>query len=98
MYIPQDATGGMGHRAFKIMFAIPVLGVIAIRVFEIFTMSQSIVLTVCLVVISMMPGEILSAAMYFDRVARNWLFKSRLTYRSGFNPSLIPRVSPCTPS
>ncbi|KAL4067006.1 hypothetical protein V8B97DRAFT_1979007 [Scleroderma yunnanense] len=72
-HFPEDlqSSRGEGHRAFKIMFAVPVLGVIAIRIAEICTLSQSTALTVCLVMISMMPGEILSVAMYFDRTARN---------------------------
>ncbi|KAL4074684.1 hypothetical protein V8B97DRAFT_1916472 [Scleroderma yunnanense] len=59
----QAGSSDIGYRILKIMFSIPVLGVIAIRVIEIFTVSQSIVLTVCLVVISMIPGEILPAVI-----------------------------------
>ena len=62
----QAGVSGFWNDAFKIMSAIPALGVIIIRIIEVFTVSQSIVLTVCFVV---MLGGISLATM-------NWLNKS----------------------
>ncbi|KAL4075690.1 hypothetical protein V8B97DRAFT_1926913 [Scleroderma yunnanense] len=72
----QAGVGGIKYRTFKIMFAIPVLGVIIIRIVEIFQVSQFILLTLCLVVISIMPGEVLVAIMYLVRMERNCMNNS----------------------
>ena len=53
-----------------------VLGVIAIRVMDIFTVSHSIVLTVCCMVISAVPLGILPGATYIARSARSWASRS----------------------
>jgi len=50
-----------------------VLGVIAIRVIDIFTVSQSIVLTVCCMVISAAPLGILPGVIY---IVRSWASRS----------------------
>ncbi|KIM67709.1 hypothetical protein SCLCIDRAFT_1209817 [Scleroderma citrinum Foug A] len=63
----QAGVSGFWNDAFKIMSAIPALGVIVIRIIEVFTVSQSIVLTVCFVV---MLGGISLATM-------NWLSRSK---------------------
>ncbi|KAL4061656.1 hypothetical protein V8B97DRAFT_1879150 [Scleroderma yunnanense] len=60
--IPQASAGGTRGRAFKITFAVPVLGAIVIYAVEIFMVSQSMVLTICLVVISTMLGKIFFSA------------------------------------
>ncbi|KAL4071821.1 hypothetical protein J3A83DRAFT_4236636, partial [Scleroderma citrinum] len=74
----ETAASAIGHRAFEIMFAFPVLGVIAIRVIEIFTISQSIVLKICLVTISLIPGKMLTMALYLSHRVRNqWMSNSR---------------------
>ncbi|KAL4065325.1 hypothetical protein J3A83DRAFT_4375854 [Scleroderma citrinum] len=86
----QAGSSDIGYRILKIMFSIPVLGVIAIRVIEIFTVSQSIVLTVCLVVISMIPGEILPAVMYVFHRARNWMNRSELGEGNDMEPAPLP--------
>ena len=57
------------------MAVIAVLGVIAIRIMEVFTVSQSIVITVCCVMISALPLGILPGAIYIARGARFWLDK-----------------------
>ena len=62
----QAGVSGFWNDAFKIMSTIPALGVIVIHIIEVFTVSQSIVLMVCFVV---MLGGISLATM-------NWLNKS----------------------
>ncbi|KAL4071752.1 hypothetical protein J3A83DRAFT_2898712 [Scleroderma citrinum] len=68
----QAGADGIGRRAFKIVFAMLVLGVIAIRTVQIFTVSQSIVITVYLVTISVMLGDILGVVLYFVSMVTNW--------------------------
>jgi len=72
----QAGAGGFWHGAFKVMSAIPVGGVIAIRVIEIFMVSQSIVLTVCFAVTSAMLGGIFPVAIHLFRKIRNWMRNS----------------------
>ncbi|KAL4062043.1 hypothetical protein V8B97DRAFT_1878382 [Scleroderma yunnanense] len=86
----QAGSGGIGYHALKIMFSIPVLGVIAIRIIEIFTVSQSIFLTVCLVVISMMPGVILPAVAYVCHRARNLANRSEIEEVNVMEPTSLP--------
>lgn len=76
MMCTQAGAGGFWHDAFKLMSAIPVSGVIAIRVIEIFRVSQSIVLTVCFAVISVMLGRIFPVSLYFFCRIRNWMSNS----------------------
>ena len=52
---PQRGVGGMWNNAFKVISVIPVLGVIVIRIIEVFT--------VCFAVISAMLGGIFLAVM-----------------------------------
>jgi len=73
---PKAGVGGIWNNAFKVMSAIPVLGVIVIRIVEVFTVSQSIVLTVCFAVIGAMLGGIFPAVMYLFRTAMNWMSNS----------------------
>jgi len=60
---PQAGADTIRHGVFKVMAMTAVLGVIAIRVIDIFTVSQSIVLTVCCMVIS----AVLEFARWVDR-------------------------------
>ncbi|KIM67986.1 hypothetical protein SCLCIDRAFT_48386, partial [Scleroderma citrinum Foug A] len=64
-YPPLEASAGsnVGYSIFRFMSAIPILGVSAIRVIEIFTVSRSISLTVCVAMISMMSTEVPPAVM-----------------------------------
>ena len=58
------------------MSVIVVLGVIAIRSIHIFTVSQSIVLTVCCMVISAVPLGILPGGTCIVRRARSWAIRT----------------------
>ncbi|KAL4082029.1 hypothetical protein V8B97DRAFT_1926900 [Scleroderma yunnanense] len=92
-HLPEDlraAAGGVGHRALKVMFAIPVLGVIVIRIAEIFTVTQSVGFAICLVVISIMPMEILHAVMYLVSMARNWMSNSEVEERDETESAPLP--------
>ncbi|KAL4075692.1 hypothetical protein J3A83DRAFT_2017605 [Scleroderma citrinum] len=72
------------------MFAIPVLGVIVIRIAEIFTVTQSVGFAICLVVISIMPMEILHAVMYLVSMARNWMSNSEAEERDETESAPLP--------
>ncbi|KAL4074687.1 hypothetical protein V8B97DRAFT_1916475 [Scleroderma yunnanense] len=58
------SEGNIGHHTSRTMTVILLLGVIAIHSLEIFTESQSIILMICLVMISIMLGDILAVALY----------------------------------
>lgn len=60
----------MWNNAFKVISVIPILGVIVIRIIEVFTVSKSIVLTVCFAMISAMLGGIFLAVMNSARAFR----------------------------
>ncbi|KAL4076754.1 hypothetical protein V8B97DRAFT_1496547 [Scleroderma yunnanense] len=97
----QAGADGIGRRAFKIVFAMLVLGVIAIRTVQIFTVSQSIVITVYLVTISVMLGDILGVVLYFVSMVTNWTSLHEGHFASpqvpGFDQSLIQCVLPHGP-
>jgi len=87
---PQaGADGEVGYSVFKLLSVIPIFGVSAIRVIEIFTLSRSIALTVCVAVISVMPAEVPPAAMSLFRRVRSWVTRSERDGVSGVDPALL---------
>ncbi|KAL4080481.1 hypothetical protein J3A83DRAFT_4199563 [Scleroderma citrinum] len=86
----QVGAGGIGYHTVRIIFTIPVLGVIAIRVIDIFTVSQSILLAICITIISTMPGGILPTVMYFFRRARHWVGRSEREEGDGVEMAPLP--------
>ncbi|KAL4075100.1 hypothetical protein V8B97DRAFT_1867384, partial [Scleroderma yunnanense] len=86
----QVGAGGIGYHTVRIIFAIPVLGVIAICVIDIFTVSQSILLAICITIISTMPGGILPTVMYFFRRARHWVGRSEWEEGDGVEMAPLP--------
>ncbi|KIM52756.1 hypothetical protein SCLCIDRAFT_489267 [Scleroderma citrinum Foug A] len=81
---------GVGYSLFKFLSAIPIFGVSAIRLIEIFTLSRSIGLTVCVAVISMMPAEVPHTARSLFRRARSWVTISEREEVDGVDPTLLP--------
>ena len=76
-WISQADAGDIRYTIFKAMSVIPVLGVVAIRVIEIFTVSHSIILTVCIAVISAMSAEVPPSVMTFYRRVKSWVGRWR---------------------
>ncbi|KAL4075096.1 hypothetical protein V8B97DRAFT_1867281 [Scleroderma yunnanense] len=90
---PEDLQAGAGsiqYGIFLFMSAIPVLGVIVIRVIEVFTVSQSIIITICFMVVTAMPGEILPAVLYFFHRVRNWVGRSRWEQGNDVEAASLP--------
>ena len=75
--ISQAGAGDIGHNIFRVMSVVPVLGVMAIRTIETFTVSHSIILTVCVAVISTMAMEVPPSVMAFYRRVKFWIGRWR---------------------
>ena len=89
--IPQaSANGEVGYSIFKFMSAIPIVGVSAICAIEIFSLSQSIALTVCVAVISVMSTDVPLAAMSLFHTARTWVTSLEWEEVNGVDPALLP--------
>jgi len=89
--IPQaGANGEVGYSIFKLMSAIPIVGVSAIRAIEIFSLSRSISLTVCVAVISVMSTDVPLAAMSLFHTARTWVTGLEREEVNGVDPTLLP--------
>lgn len=73
MCISQAGAGNIGYSIFKVMSVVPVLGVMTIRIIETFTVSHSIILTVCVAVISTMSAEVPPSVMAFYRRVKSWV-------------------------
>ncbi|KAL4075099.1 hypothetical protein V8B97DRAFT_1944339 [Scleroderma yunnanense] len=71
--ISQAGVTSIRQSAFGVMATIATLGIIVIRAVEIFMVSQSIVLALCFIVISAIPGEILQVAMYLFCRVGSWM-------------------------
>ncbi|KAL4075104.1 hypothetical protein V8B97DRAFT_1944404 [Scleroderma yunnanense] len=84
----QAGVEGIRYGIFEFMSAIPILGVIAIRVIEFFTVSQSVILTVCLVVISTVPVEVLAMALRYFHGVRHWV--NRTEQEEGNDVEAVP--------
>ena len=75
--ISQAGAGDIGYNIFRVVSAVPVLGIMAIRIIETFILSHSIILTVFVAVICMLSAEVPPPVMAFYRRVKSWVGRWR---------------------